>query len=73
MDAMMHTTVRWAQIKAQLLTTPEAQAPFAARRRYYIAVRQLALRLHAVRQRLGLSKADLARRSSARRDKGRGQ
>lgn len=61
----MATTGRWAEIRERILDTPESQERYERKKRAIIQTRQILMEIDAARERLGLSKAELARRIGA--------
>lgn len=56
------TTGRWAQIRARTVNTPELQERYERTRHTLGLTRELLMQIDAERERVGLTKAELARR-----------
>ena len=61
-EGTMATTGRWAQLRERVLDTPESQERYERKKRAIVQTREILMAIDAARRRLGLSKAELARR-----------
>jgi ribosome-binding protein aMBF1 (putative translation factor) len=62
MEGIMATTGRWGEIRERVLDTPESKERYERKKRALVQTREILMQIDAARERLGLSKAELARR-----------
>jgi DNA-binding phage protein len=53
---------RWAAIRSRIIDTPELQEKYERQKRAIVLTRQILMQIDAERERVGISKAELARR-----------
>jgi ribosome-binding protein aMBF1 (putative translation factor) len=58
----MATSGRWAQLRERVLDTPESLERYERKKRAIVQSREILMQIDAARERLGISKAELARR-----------
>lgn len=56
------TTGRWTQLRERVLDSPESKERYARKKQAVVQTREILMQIDAARERLGLSKAELARR-----------